>query len=57
MGAGAAGIGLASGISLGASRPGQNAPSNDDQVLFIGDDTAIADTVYGKVQGLSLIHI
>ncbi|MDC6354916.1 MULTISPECIES: carboxylesterase/lipase family protein [Robiginitalea] len=57
MGAGAAGIGLASGISLGASRPGQNAPSNDDQVLFIGDDTAIADTVYGKVQGFVLRDI
>ncbi|WP_221898754.1 carboxylesterase family protein [Robiginitalea sp. SC105] len=60
MGAGAAGIGLASGISLGASKPGPGAASPhdaEDQVLFIGDDTAIADTVYGKVQGFILRDI
>ena len=27
---------------------------NDDQILFIGDDIAIADTQYGKVQGYIL---
>ena len=30
---------------------------NDDQILFIGDDIAIADTQYGKVQGYILNKI
>ena len=53
FGAGAAGIGLASGISLGAGRPG-NLTEDEDQVLFIGDDIAVADTAYGKVRGFIL---
>lgn len=49
--AGAAGLGLTGALPLSA-RAG--APNEDDQVLFIGDDIAIADTAYGKVQGLIL---
>lgn len=37
------------------SRPGQEA--NDDQFLFIGDDIAIAETAYGKVQGYILNRV
>ena len=29
----------------------------DGQQLFIGEDIAVANTQYGKVRGLSLIHI
>ncbi len=55
MGAGAAGLGLASALPLSAcSATGNSEVENDDQVLFIGDDIAIAETVYGKVQGFIL---
>ncbi|HYQ58423.1 MAG TPA: carboxylesterase family protein, partial [Draconibacterium sp.] len=54
MGVGAAGIGLASTLPLTScvsSSDQSDAAEDDRQVLFIGDDTAIANTVYGKVQG------
>lgn len=54
MGVGAAGVGLASTLPLAScvSSSAQSAAAEDDgQVLFIGDDVAITDTVYGKVQG------
>lgn len=55
MGAGAAGVGLTSGVSLAAySEPQEVNENGEDQVLFVGDDIAIAKTVYGKVQGLKL---
>ena len=55
MGAGAAGLGLASALPLTSCAPCENkSEENDDQVLFIGDDIAIAETVYGKVQGFIL---
>jgi len=54
MGLGAAGIGLTSTLPL-ASCASESVQSNsiedDGQVLFIGDDVAITNTVYGKVQG------
>ncbi len=59
MGAGAAGLGLASAFPL-ASQAGnvkQPAAKYDDQVLFVGDDIAIAETKYGKVQGFILRDI
>ncbi len=31
--------------------------SNDDQILFIGDDIAIAQTTYGKVQGYIMNNV
>lgn len=54
MGVGAAGLSLASAMPLSScvSSPGENNSEDDEgQVLFIGDDIAITDTVYGKVQG------
>ena len=55
MGAGAAGLGLASAFPLTACTPSmKNSEENNDQILFVGDDIAIAETVYGKVQGILL---
>ena len=54
MGAGAAGLTLGSAATsiTGCSTP--QAGAQDDQVLFIGDDIAIAQTKYGKVKGYVL---
>jgi len=57
LGAGAAGVGLASGLSVDTSAAATDAPDADGQVLFIGDDIAIADTVYGRVKGFLLRDI
>ena len=57
LGAGAAGIGLTSGLPVRASAAAVDPEQADDQVLFIGDDIAIADTVYGKVKGFLLRDI
>jgi para-nitrobenzyl esterase len=55
LGAGTAGLGIASTIPMAACAPvGETSAENDKQVLFIGDDMAIADTKYGKVQGFML---
>ena len=55
MGAGAAGVGLTSGVSLAAySQPQETKENGNDQILFVGDDIAIAGTAYGKVQGILL---
>ncbi|QGY42760.1 carboxylesterase family protein [Maribellus comscasis] len=56
MGVGAAGFGLASSFPLTAcaNDAEKDKNENDEQVLFIGDDIAIADTVYGKVKGFIL---
>lgn len=55
LGTGAAGLGLASVFPLTACTPAvKDSEDNDDQVLFVGDDIAIAETVYGKVQGFLL---
>ncbi len=55
MGAGAAGFGLASTLPLAScAAPAEDAATDDDQLLFIGDDIAIADTAYGKVKGFIL---
>ncbi|AHW58593.1 para-nitrobenzyl esterase [Draconibacterium orientale] len=56
MGAGAAGFGLASTLPLAScAAPAEStAAADDEQVLFIGDDIAIADTAYGKVKGFIL---
>jgi para-nitrobenzyl esterase len=59
MGAGAAGLGLASAFPLAsqAANAEKSAAKYDDQVLFVGDDIAIAETKYGKVQGFILRDI
>lgn len=60
IGLGTATIGVAGLSSAASCRPNGNAshPSpdkDDEQVLFIGDDIAIAETTAGKVQGY-LLH-
>ena len=55
LGTGAAGLGLASAFPLSACTSESKADKGDNgQILFIGDDIAIAETVYGKVQGFML---
>jgi para-nitrobenzyl esterase len=54
-GLGAAGLGIASALPLTSCATTAKAESaNDEQVLLVGDDIAIAQTVYGKVQGFIL---
>jgi len=56
MGAGAAGFGLAATLPLASCAAPATKEDNDEdeQILFIGDDIAIAETVYGKVKGFIL---
>lgn len=55
-GAGVAGLSLGPSViaSCDAGNNKRIVSSNDDQVLFIGDNIAIADTLYGKVKGFLL---
>lgn len=58
LGAGTAGV--ASGLSLTSCQPVATAAgerAEDGQVLFIGDDIAVAQTVYGRVRGMLLRDI
>ncbi len=59
LGAGTAGIGLASAFPAVScsSAAADNEVETGSQVLFVGDDIAIAETKYGKVQGLILRDI
>lgn len=56
LGASAVGLGIAPAFQLASctSRPGTKHSLYDEQVLFVGDDVAIAQTQYGKVQGFIL---
>lgn len=56
IGAGAAGVGLASVLPVSgcAAGTGEKSSLSDEQQLFVGDDIAIAHTRYGKVQGFIL---
>jgi len=56
VGASAAGLGLAATLPIAScAAPASKVDNeNDEQVLFIGDDIAIAETVYGKVKGFIL---
>ena len=54
MGAGAAGFGLATTLPLASCSAPVTSADDDGQVLFIGDNIAVADTVYGKVRGFIL---
>jgi len=58
IGAGVAGLGLGPAFTLtaNAKMPGKET-GKDDQILFIGDDIAVADTTYGKVKGYILRDI
>jgi len=54
-GLGAAGLGLATALPLTSCTTSEGKKEeNDEQILFVGDDIAIAQTVYGKVQGFIL---
>ncbi len=54
-GLGAAGLGIASALPLtSCTTTAKAADETDEQVLLVGDDIAIAQTVYGKVQGFIL---
>jgi para-nitrobenzyl esterase len=54
-GLGAAGLGIASALPLTSCATTAKANNEtDEQVLLVGDDIAIAQTVYGKVQGFIL---
>lgn len=58
LGAGTAGV--ASGLSLTSCQPAATAAAEapeDGQILFIGDDIAVAQTAYGWVRGLQLRDI
>lgn len=63
LGLGTASLSMGSLISTsscapsGDSRDKRGKVSDDDQFLFIGDDIAIAQTEYGKVQGYLLNHV
>ncbi len=56
-GTGAAGLTLYSPLALSSCAAPATQKSGDGQVLFIGDDLAIADTQYGKVKGFILRDI
>jgi para-nitrobenzyl esterase len=53
MGAGATGMALGSSALSCSPAAAKNA-EEDGQILFIGDNIALADTVYGKVKGYQL---
>jgi para-nitrobenzyl esterase len=59
VGAGAAGLGIGSILPevSTASAAGYNTKASKDQVLFIGDNIAVANTAYGKVKGYILRDI
>lgn len=48
---------VSSGNSPENSAGSSGREANDDQFLFIGDDIAIAETAYGKVQGYMLNRV
>ena len=53
LGAGAAGMTIASGaLTMSSCKPVTGSKKEDDgQIMFIGDNIAVADTAYGKVRG------
>lgn len=57
LGVGTAGVTTGLSLTACAGNAAANSESADDQILFVGDDIAIANTVYGKVQGLLLRDI
>ena len=51
---GSGSLATASASVLSGGSPANETTEEDDQILFIGDDIAIAQTKYGKVQGYML---
>ena len=57
IGTGTAGLGLSTAFLANACTSSDdqvNDNGSDDQILFIGDDIAVAETAYGKVKGFIL---
>ncbi|MBN8821404.1 MULTISPECIES: carboxylesterase family protein [unclassified Spirosoma] len=55
LGVGVAGLGVPySSDAAGPNRPKVTKPTGDDQLLFVGDNIAVANTEYGKVRGFIL---
>jgi para-nitrobenzyl esterase len=56
LGVGVAGLSLSNtAMANTVEAPDKNKkPSNDDQILFVGDNVAVANTEYGKVRGFIL---
>ena len=56
IGAGAAGLTIGAGIlsTVSCGTPDAKKETEEEQVLFVGDNIAIADTQYGKVRGYKL---
>ncbi|MBN1566554.1 MAG: carboxylesterase/lipase family protein [Acidobacteria bacterium] len=56
VGAGAAGLAVGAGIlsSASCSSGATKKEEEDGQILFVGDNIAVADTKYGKVRGYTL---
>ncbi|MBK9492698.1 MAG: carboxylesterase/lipase family protein [Haliscomenobacter sp.] len=57
LSAGAAAFGLGSPFAFASNPDKLNPAKEDDQVLFIGDNIAIANTSHGKVRGFILRNI
>ena len=57
LSAGAAALGLGSPFALASNASKVEPPKEGDQVLFIGDNIALANTSYGKVRGFKLRDI
>lgn len=57
LGAGAAGLSLAAPLGLTSCATTNAKPKEDGQILFIGDNIAVADTTNGKVRGYILRDI
>ncbi len=58
LGTGAAGVGIGSMLtSLACKSSVETGNREDDQILFIGDEIAVADTAYGKIRGYILRDI
>jgi len=55
LGVGAVGVGAASSSIAHSNLPTKSSKSaDDDQILFVGDNIAVANTEYGKVRGFIL---
>jgi para-nitrobenzyl esterase len=55
LGVGAATLGIAHpSTAAGPNRPKATKPAGDEQILFVGDTIAVAQTEYGKVRGFIL---
>ncbi|HCI55762.1 MAG TPA: carboxylesterase family protein [Bacteroidales bacterium] len=54
VGAGGAGIAIGTPMLVTGCKSASVVPTYDEQVLFIGDDIAVCETIYGKVKGYIL---